>query len=118
MDSQDPLKHFLVMLIVYKLHNHPITFHNVPAGDRSGTHPDELHPPSEHRGGAAHHRPLPQHACVGGRTLFTALHPGCELQGLDWGEDPGWRPPGAARTQGRLLGTHLQPLDTSVLAQS
>ena len=30
-------------------------------GDGSGSYPDELHPPFEHRGRAAHHHSLPQH---------------------------------------------------------
>lgn len=73
-------------------------------GDRCGSNPDELHPSFEHWGCAAHHNSLPQHTCVGRRTLPATFWQGCELQNLDKGEDSGGRPPGAADTKGRLLG--------------
>lgn len=73
-------------------------------GDRCWSNPDELHPSFEHRGCAAHHNSLPQHACVGRRSLPASFWQGCELQGLDRREDSGWRPPGAADTKRRLLG--------------
>lgn len=73
-------------------------------GDRCGSNPDELHPSFEHRGCAAHHNSLPQHACVGRRSLSATFWQSCELQSLDRGEDSGGRPPGAADTKGWLLG--------------
>lgn len=73
-------------------------------GDRCGSNPDELHSSFEHWSCAAHHNSLPQHTCVGRRTLPATFWQGCKLQNLDRGEDSGRRPPGAADTKGRLLG--------------
>lgn len=73
-------------------------------GDRCGSNSDELHPSFEHWGCAAHHNSLPQHTCVGRRTLPATFWQSCELQSLDRGEDSGGRPPGATDTKGWLLG--------------
>lgn len=89
------------------------------AGDGRGPDPDELHPSSEHRSGAARHHSLPQRAGVGGGTWTAAHLQSCELPGLDGREDPGWRPAGAAGSQRRLLGRYRRfPRKAEVLFET